>query len=196
MLACGGALALGFTVTPALANQNDNPSPNPTTAGTDMGSTSTLKHGTGTITAIDKGARTVTLKGEDGEKTTVDVPQDIKAFDKLKVGDKVDIDYYESLAVSMLPPGTKPSMTEKTMRSRNQQAMSGSAGREVTVSATVVSVDPAGNTVTFKGPKGQMQTIDVKDPDMQRRLPNLKPGQVVQFTYTEGLAASIRPQAK
>ena len=28
---------------------------------------------------------------------------------------------------------------------------------------------------------------------MQKKLPSLKPGQVVQFTYTEAIAASIRP---
>ena len=28
---------------------------------------------------------------------------------------------------------------------------------------------------------------------MQKKLPGLKPGQVVQFTYTEAVAASIRP---
>jgi len=28
---------------------------------------------------------------------------------------------------------------------------------------------------------------------MQKKLPSLKPGQMVQFVYTEAVAASIRP---
>jgi Cu/Ag efflux protein CusF len=195
MLACAAVLGLGAT--PAMANQqNPSGSPSGSPSGTEMGSRSQLQHTTGTITAIDKSARTVTLKGEDGEKMTVDVPKDVKAFDTLKTGDKVDLDYYESLAVAMLPPGTKPSMSERTMRQRNQAAQQGMVGKETTVSAEVVSVDPAANKVTFKGPRGQTKTINVQDPAMQAKLPNLKPGQVVQFTYTEALAASLRPSSK
>ena len=33
----------------------------------------------------------------------------------------------------------------------------------------------------------------LKNPKLQQKLPDLKPGQVVQFTYTEAMAASIRP---
>jgi Cu/Ag efflux protein CusF len=136
----------------------------------------------------------VTLKNEEGEKVSVQVPQDMKNFDKLKVGDKVDIDYYESLAVAMMPPGSKPSMSERTTKSREMGG--GVAGREITASAEVISVDPAANKVTFKGPRGQIKTVTVHDPDMQKKLSSLKPGQVVQFTYTEAVAASIRPSAK
>jgi Cu/Ag efflux protein CusF len=186
------ALALGFGATPALANQSAGGAPQ----GTEMGSKSELQHTTGTITSIDKSSRMVGLKTDDGENVSVEVPSDVKAFDKLKKGDKVDIDYYQSLAVSMLPPGTKPSASERTMRSRNAAAQSGMQGREVQVSAEVVSVDPAANKVTFKGPRGQMKTIQVQDPAMQAKLPSLKPGQVVQFTYTEATAAAIRPASK
>jgi Cu/Ag efflux protein CusF len=187
------ALALGFGATPALANQAGQGMGQ---QGTPVGSTSQLQHGSGTITSIDKSSRMVGIKTEEGENISVEVPSDVKAFDKLKKGDKVDVDYYQSLAVSMLPPGTKPSASEKTMRSRNAAAQSGMAGREVNVSAEVVSVDPAANKVTFKGPRGQLKTITVEDPQMQAKLPNLKPGQVVQFTYTEALAAAIRPASK
>ena len=40
------------------------------------------------------------------------------------------------------------------------------------------------------------RTVTVSDPALQKKLPNLKPGQVVQFTYSEQMAASIRPAAK
>lgn len=189
-----GALAIGLGAAPALAMQES-------AGGGDMGampghagSASELQHASATVASIDKSARTVVLKGEDGEKFSVQVPPEMKNFDKLKVGDKVDLDYYQSLAVAILPPGAKPSMSERSMHQR--QTAGGVAGREVTLSAEVVSVDTADNKVTFKGPRGQTKTISVQDPDMQKRLPNLKPGQVVQFTYTEALAANIRPAAK
>jgi cold shock CspA family protein len=69
----------------------------------------------------------------------------------------------------------------------------GVRGREVMMTAEVVSVDASANKVTFKGPKGNMRTIHVTNPTLQDKLPSLKPGQVVQFDYTQATAASIRP---
>ena len=38
-------------------------------------------------------------------------------------------------------------------------------------------------------------TVVVQDPELQARLPNLKPGQVVQLQYTEAVATAIQPPA-
>jgi len=132
------------------------------------------------------------LQNADGEKKTVKVPPEVKAYDTLKVGDRIDIDYQESIAVSLAPAGSKPTMTQRTSGGKMEGGGMGTA-RETTVSAEVVSVDVAANKVTFKGPKGQIKTVTVADPQMQKKLPDLKPGHVVQFTYTEAMAASIRP---
>jgi Cu/Ag efflux protein CusF len=151
-------------------------------------------HETAVVMGIDRGTRNVTLQNADGEKRSVKVPADVKAFDTLKVGDRVDIDYYEAMAVSMAPPGTKPSVTERTSGTRmGEGSGAGGVSRETTVAAEIVSIDTAANKVTFKGPKGGVKTVTVSDPAMQKKLPGLKPGQVVQFTYTEAIAASIRP---
>jgi cold shock CspA family protein len=152
---------------------------------------SRLTHITATITAIDHSERTVTLKSEEGNEETISVPSDAKVFDKLKVGEKVDIDYYQSMAVSMAPSGSKPSMTER--RGRAVDMGGGVRGREVTMTAEVVSVDPSANVVTFKGPKGNLRTVHVQNPTLQEKLQSLKPGQVVQFDYTQATAASIKP---
>ena len=152
---------------------------------------SRLTHMTATITAIDRSDRSVTLKNEEGRESTINVPSDAKVFDSLKVGEKVDIDYYESLAVSLAPSGSKPSVSER--RGRSVDMGGGIRGREVMVTAEVVSVDPSANTVTFKGPRGNMRTVRVENPTLQEKLPSLKPGQVVQFDYTQATAASIRP---
>ena len=147
------------------------------------------------MTAIEKSSRTVTVKTDSGEKHTFQVPSDVKGFDKLKTGDKVDADYTQSLAIAMMPPGSKLSASEKSSAMRTGMG-SGAAGKQYTISAQVMSVDTVNNTVTFKGPKGQIETVAVQDPDNQAKLPNLKPGQVMQFTYTEAMAVSVTPAAK
>src|SRR5262245_22363918 len=139
------------------------------------------------VSGIDRSKRTVTLTNAEGERNTMNVPSDVKAYDTLKVGDRVDVDYRESMGVSLAPAGSKPSMSHMS------GSGPGSATRATTISAEVVSVDVPNNKVTFLGPKGNRKTVTVADPAMQKKLPNLKPGQVVQFTYTEAIAASIRP---
>jgi Cu/Ag efflux protein CusF len=161
-----------------------------TESGGAMPSRSETTHATVVVTAVDKPARKLTIKNVSGEKMTVQVPSDVKSFDKLKVGDRVDIDYTESIAVSMLPPGSKPAITER------QASIPGAAGREMSVSAEIINVDAAANKVTFKGPRGQLKTITVQDPEMQAKLPGLKPGQVMQLTYTEAIATAVQPVAK
>jgi len=150
---------------------------------------------TATVVAIDRNSRMVTVRNDvTGEQQRVAVPPAVKQFDRLKVGDHIDIDYYESMVVSMMPPGSKPAMAES--RTGATETGGATVGRQTTVSAEVMSVDAANNTVTLKGPRGNTKTLDVTDPAMQRRLPTIKPGQVVQFTYTEETAASIRPSAQ
>jgi hypothetical protein len=168
---------------------------NETQSGAQPGKTMAREmHTTAKITAIDHNKREVTLKKSNGEKTTVEVPDEVKSFDQLKIGDQVDVDYYESMAVSMLPPGSKTGQTQQTGSS--MQLGMGVTGKQTTVSAEVVSVDPGKNTVTLKGPHGNMKTITVSDPEMQAKLPNVKPGQVYKFTYTEATAVSLEPKGK
>lgn len=143
-------------------------------------------HATVTVTAIDKSARKLTVKLSSGDKALIQVPADVQEFDKVKVGDKIDVDYMQSVALGFLPPGTKPSLTE------HAASGPGMAGRQMSVSAEVIKVDAANNQVTFKGPKGTHRIVTVQDPDLQARLPNLKPGQVVVLQYTEAIATAIR----
>jgi hypothetical protein len=61
---------------------------------------------TATITAIDKKAQTVTIKGPQGNTETVKA-QDPKNLDRVKVGDMVEITYAQALAVSLDKPTKK-----------------------------------------------------------------------------------------
>ena len=185
LAAClGGAIAL--VAVPAFAD-DPGAAPGPTK------SMSRTVHDTVTISGIDKSARMLTVKNDAGDTRTIQVPTEVKAFDKLKKGDKIDVDYTEAIALSMLPPGTKPSASEKEAMARTGKE-AGIMGKQVSISAEILEVDAAGNKVVLKGPKGNARVVHVQDPDMQAKLPSLKPGQVVQITYTEATALAIQPK--
>ena len=66
-----------------------------------------IVHASVAVTAIDKSARKLTVKMSNGEKALIQVPADVQEFDKVKVGDKIDVDYMQSVALGFLPPGTR-----------------------------------------------------------------------------------------
>jgi hypothetical protein len=156
-------------------------------------STARRMHETVVVSAIDRTIRTVTLVNAEGESRTVGVPPDMKSFDTLKVGDHVDVDYYESVGVALMPAGTKASMSEISTSGRTAEPGVAAAGRQITATVEVVGVDEVMNRVTFKGPKGNVRTVTVYDPAIQKKLTDLQSGQMVQITYREAIAASIRP---
>jgi len=144
------------------------------------------------VTAIDRTNRTVTLQNAEGDMRTIGVPPDMKSFDTLKVGDHVDVDYYESIGLSLMPPGTKSAVTESATGGRVAPGVA-AAGRQITANVEVVSVDQVMNKVTFKGPKGNVRTVTIYDPAIQKKLTALQPGQMVQIIYREATAAAIKP---
>jgi Cu/Ag efflux protein CusF len=159
-------------------------------------SKSQLTHETVVVTALDRAKRSVTLQTPEGETKQVSVPEDLKVYDSLKVGDKIDIDYYESIQLTMLPAGTKPSMSQTTTGGRMGEGKGGGAARETQFSTEITAIDTKNNKVTLKGPQGKSKTVAVQDPEVQKKLQSMKVGDVVQLTYTEAVAASIRQVSK
>jgi hypothetical protein len=181
-------VALAMAGTPAFAA---DPAADSTSVSDDLAgakpSVTEMTHATVTVTKINKGTRHLTVKKPDGSRQTFQVPPEIASFDKLKVGDKIDIDYGERIAVQVLPAGTKPSASEE------MAAAPGMVGQTAKVSAEVVGVDPTTNHVTFKGPDGDTETVAVQDPALRQKLPSLEPGQVVQLTFTQAIVGAIQP---
>ena len=59
--------------------------------------------------------------------------------------------------------------------------------------ATVTAVDPKAKTITMKGPRGNVVTLDVQNPDQFKVV---KVGDEVQVVYTEAVAISVEPGPK
>jgi hypothetical protein len=156
------------------------------------------KTATATVESVDREKRTVTLKSEQGKSKTVQVPEEVAAFDQIKKGDRIRVSYQESVALAVHRPGeAKPEEQVKETAEDIQGARPGRAiERKLTISGEVVSVDPKRNLLRVKGPQGKTQEIAVEDPALRERLKELKPGEVVEVIYTEAIAASLEPASK
>jgi hypothetical protein len=142
----------------------------------------------GTVEAIDKEKQTVTLKGPK-RSVTLHV-RDPKKLDALKVGDPVVGKYYEALAIAIGKPGTAPGATAQSAVASSQpgQTPAGAVVEQVTITATVVAIDKAAQTVTLKGPLGRTETVKARDP---KNLDALKVGDLIEVTHTQALAVSL-----
>jgi len=150
---------------------------------------------TATIVAIDKATRDVTLKGPKGNEVTVTAGPDVKNFDKMNVGDQVNAEYVEALTLELKKGGgMKVERTEETAKvgAKPGAQPSGAVGRQITVVADVVGLDPATQTVTLKGPKRTIE-LPIRDPEQFKRIAK---GDQVEATYTQAVALSVEPAAK
>jgi hypothetical protein len=151
----------------------------------------------GTIQSIEKDTREVTLLGSTGQTETFVVPSTFKGFDRLKVGDNVNVTYMESVALSMGRPGEKAGIqTREGSTQTPGAARTGGTVREVQATAEILSVNPEKHELTVKGPEGNRRTLSVDDPQMREKLATVKPGDTIQLVYTEAIAGSITPAKK
>jgi Cu/Ag efflux protein CusF len=145
-----------------------------------------------TVTAIDLPTRTVTLKTEDGEVTSLQVDPAVQNLDMLKVGDTVVATYIVAVAAEIAVPGTPVAPAQGAV-DLPEKGSPGPivAAQQVTARVTVNAVDTKANTVTLTGPEGGTKTVAVRDPELQARLRNLKVGDQVDITYTEAMAVKV-----
>ena len=144
----------------------------------------------GWIDAVDKTNRTVTLKGPRGGTVTLDV-KDPNKLDAVAVGDPVVAAFIEALALQVKKvPGATPGVTVTEVRTTSQpgETPSGAVGREVVVTATITAVDRRAQTVTIKGPRGNTETIKVRD---ATNIKGVEAGDVAERTYTQALAVTL-----
>jgi hypothetical protein len=147
------------------------------------------------ITAIDKASRTVTLKTASGESFDVVAGSEVKNFDQIKVGDQVVVQYARALTLELKKSGgsAAPTETSGAVRAKPGEKPGGGIARQVTVMTTVTDVNPKNNTISLKGPKGNVVVLDVKNPD---HFKVVKKGDKVEAVYTEAIAISVEPAAK
>jgi len=147
-----------------------------------------------TVTAIDMTTREVTLQRASGSTFTVVAGADVRNLPQIRVGDTVNVDFYEALAIELKKGGTgaPASRSETATRSRAEpgERPRGVATRETVIVADVIAVNAAGQTVSLRGPGGRVVDLTVRDPEQFKRI---AVGDQVEASYTEAAAVSITP---
>jgi hypothetical protein len=153
---------------------------------------------TASVEAIDLGKREVSLKGPLGNTVTFTVDQRVKRLNEVKVGDLVQADYYLSFAAELRQPTPEEEKTPFVVLDAAAKAPPGtspSAGglRRFKVVATIEGLDRPTQTITVKGPLGNLLTARVAD---AANLTKMRIGEKIVVTLTEALAVSLEKVSK
>lgn len=141
---------------------------------------------TGTIEAIETSSRQIYLKKPDGNTEVVYVPQEVKRFESLKIGDKITARFYENVILRVQPPGSKP--VDEASRAVTPAGTGGTAARQRTITATISAIDMKVPSISFTGPRGWNYSTKVED---KAALAKVKVGDKVDITWTEAMLVSI-----
>ncbi|MGE5346831.1 MAG: hypothetical protein ACM3JH_12830 [Acidithiobacillales bacterium] len=160
------------------------------------GGTARVETAKAKVTAIAPETRVLLLKGEGGKVISLQVPEAVKNFPQIKVGDEVVARYYEAIAFEVKKPGeaaAPPSVTEAAAHAAPGQKPAGIIAGEVKATVEIMAIDHHHPSVTVKGPEGNVYDVAVKNP---KNLEGLKVGDKVEVTYTQALAISVEEASK
>ena len=148
-----------------------------------------------TVTELNTTNRSVTLMGPKGNSITLNAGDEVRNFDQLEVGDKVDAEYFQSVAifvakadgaspqmnsqvgVELAPLGGKPGITEVAA---------------IEAQASIVAIDRENRMVTLKGPEGNTETHKVLDESID--LSQVDVGDQVVVQATQSIVVTVKPK--
>ena len=145
----------------------------------------------GTIEAIEASTRTITLKKADGTFVTTVAGADVKRFAELKIGDKVNARFYETIVITMKKPGEAAVDTGAKKTTPTETVLpGGTRAKQRTITAEITAIDQKLPSITFSGPNGWKYTSRVQD---REALAKVKVGDKVDITWTEAVLVSVEP---
>ena len=152
---------------------------------------------TTTVEAVDSANRIVTLKGPDGNMVAVQVPDSVKRFSEIKVGDKLTFKYSETLvlAVKKADPSAKlGTMTDTAVQRGTGEKPSAVISQTTKAIVEVAAVDAKAPSITVRKADGSTLSARVED---AKNLEGVNAGDHIVITYREAVALNVSaPAAK
>ena len=144
---------------------------------------------TATVLNVNQKTREVTVKMENGNQHSFIAGDEVKNLAQVKKGDIITAVYTEAIAYEVKKHGTAGMSTTSAATSAQPGSKPAAVmAQQTTVTVRITAIDTQAPTVTFMGPKGNTETIKVRDP---KNLNGVKVGDMVDITYTESLAIKV-----
>ena len=112
----------------------------------------------------------------------------VRNLERVKVGDEVRAAYVEAVEIEVRDAGKNAQAAADA--GDWEEAPDGTFSRAASITAVVDRIEKKKSTVWLRGPRGKVVPFRVRDP---RNLENVKIGDQVVATHSEGLAIGIDP---
>jgi hypothetical protein len=150
------------------------------------------------VEAVDAGKRLITLKGPQGNVGEYEVGEQIQRLGEIKPGDKINAEYTVAAVAELREPTAEEKsapLVDVTALERGtvEAPPAGGLVRAVRVVTTIDAVDPANQSISVKGPEGNIVTARVEDSAVFQRL---TVGQTIVVNFAETLVLSVQPVAR
>ncbi len=147
----------------------------------------------GTVESVDRTARTVTIRSQQGTVVTLDVPPNAERFDDVKAGAPVTATYFDRISVRVKPAGEAAvdQTMEPTLTATPGSLPGATRTRQRVATVTITGWSATDKVVTFRGPNGvnySRRLLDSTDPAI---VANLKVGDRVDVTRTEAVTLQV-----
>jgi hypothetical protein len=145
---------------------------------------------TATVESINATNREVVLRREDGSLTSYICGPDVRNFDQIEVGDRVNVTLADELAVALVEGSLPPATVQSTVvvRAPVGAKPGGKVMDTVGFTARVVTVDYEQRLVTLLMPDGHNKTVKV-GPDIN--LAKVNPGDNVGVRLTRAMILTV-----
>jgi Cu/Ag efflux protein CusF len=142
-----------------------------------------------TVVGIERKARKVKLKFDNGSYKTVKCGREVVNFPQIEVGDVVKVTLIDELAIQLSDHGKLGGKADETVAlAVLGEKPGGVQATTVEITARIEAVDLQKRKVTLKFDDGTTQTLKV-GPDI--RLEKAKVGQTVSIRQTEAMALLV-----
>lgn len=191
-----GVMALAGSMAPLVKGQDDVQSSTSAQGGEAQAAPVWTNHVSveGTVQDIDKETREITLKGPAGDTVTFTAGPNVTKLDQINKGDKVQVDYLESVAMALQKPedgAAPPAASEGVTVVPEGDEPGAVAAQTQQITATVQKVDKDDKSITLKGPKGNTVTLNV-GPELSEKLNQVNPGDKILVQYTQAIAVDVQ----
>ena len=147
----------------------------------------------GTVSAINKETREITLMSKEGGLVTLTAGEEIERFDEIAVDDIMQFDYYTYIKAEFRDPTAEELAEPVQMMAEGGKAPEGMdpaavIGAIVKAVVTIEVLNRPNMVATVKGPNGNYVSIPMED---EKLITELKIGEVLILTYAEAMAVSL-----
>lgn len=152
-----------------------------------------LIHVVAEVTALDPATRGMTLAGPLGGEISATVDASVENLAQVKVGDLVELAYYEAVTLSAQRKGESGALFAGASSPATLDEGPSRAGQQKRATVKVLSVDVGRRLLVVEGANGKLFSTSVERPEFLEKLSTLRSGDELEVVMTKAMVVRITP---